>query len=212
MKKLLFSLIFSFIGFFLFAQPRNSTVEYLKEKRDAVAMDIPFSEKTVNNAIVDAFQKLGYKGKENKGFLVFKEVKIKQMGDKPLDFYFLTERKNRKEKDATTLSIAFSRDLDQFITEAEEDEIFNNAKNYLEDLRNTIYYYDLEDQIKSQAETLAKSEKKLNSLVDDGKDLEKRKKKLDEQIETNSQNQIAQKTDAEAQKQVLEKLKEKRKS
>ena len=211
MKKFLFSFIFIFIGLSVFAQAKSTTVEYLKIKRDAVAIDLPFSEKTVYNAIVDTFQKLGYKGKENKGFLVFKEVKIKEMGDKALDYYFLTEKK-KKEKEATTIYLALSRDLDQFITEADDYPVINNSKKYLEDFRNTVYYYDLEDQIKTQSEVLTKSEKKLGSLIEDAKDLEKKKSKIDDQIQIVNQNQTSQKNDIEAQKQVLDKLKSKRRS
>ena len=52
--------------------------------------------------------------------------------------------------------------------------------------------------------------KKLTTLVEDGKDLDKKKKKIEEQIDTNNQNQISQKNDVEAQKKILDKLKEKR--
>jgi hypothetical protein len=202
-------MVFCFVSSCVFAQARNASVEYLKTKRDAVAIDLPFSENTVYNAIVDEFQKRGYKGKENKGFLVFKEVKIQEMGDKALDYYFLTERKSKNEKDATTLSLALSRNLDQFITES-SDNIFNDAKKFLDEFRNTAYYYDIEEQIKGQQEVIVKSEKKLTTLVEDGKDLDKKKKKIEEQIDTNNQNQISQKNDVEAQKKILDKLKEKR--
>ncbi len=202
-------MVFCFVSSCVFAQARNASVEYLKTKRDAVAIDLPFSENTVYNAIVDEFQKRGYKGKENKDFLVFKEVKIQEMGDKALDYYFLTERKSKNEKDATTLSLALSRNLDQFITES-SDNIFNDAKKFLDEFRNTAYYYDIEEQIKGQQEVVVKSEKKLTILVEDGKDLDKKKKKIEEQIDTNNQNQISQKNDVEAQKKILDKLKEKR--
>jgi hypothetical protein len=212
MKKIFFSLILCLISLFVFSQARNSSVEYLKVKRDAVSIDLPFTEKTVSNAIVDEFQKRGYKGKENKGFMVFKEVKMREMGDKALDYYFLTEKKSKKEKDATTLSLALSENLDQFIEESSDANVLNDAKKFLDDFRNIVYYYDIEEQIKSQQEVIVKSEKKLTSLVEDGKDLEKKKKKIEEQIDANTQNQASQKNDVEAQKQILDKLKEKRRS
>lgn len=212
MKKMLLLSILCLLSFFVFAQARNSSVEYLKVKRDAVSIDLPFAEKTVYNAIVDEFQKRGFKGKENKGFLVFKEVKLSEMGNKTLDFYFLTEKKSKKEKDATTLSLALSENLDQFIEESSNLGVLSDAKSFLDDFRNVAYFYDLEEQIKAQQEVIVKSEKKLNGLVEEGKDLEKKKKKIEDQIDTNGQNQVSQKKDLEEQKIILDKLKEKRKS
>ncbi|MBP9099754.1 MAG: hypothetical protein KBF74_13120, partial [Ferruginibacter sp.] len=86
------------------------------------------------------------------------------------------------------------------------------AQTFLNSLRNTIAVYDLEVQISSQENEIKKAAKKSDDLVDEGKDLEKKKRKLEDDIADNIKEQEKQVKELENQKQILEVLKNKRKS
>jgi hypothetical protein len=213
MKKIFFTLFLTSICSIIFAQSRVSQIEYMKEYKEGISVDIPFPEKTVYNALTDTLQKVGYKGKEVKGALTYKGAILRGISEELLDYYFIIDKKSKKEKDITTISMLISKNLEtSFLSEAGNEEIYENAKKFLNAIVGTVNFYDLDLQIKDQLEVLTKSQKKLNSLIEDGQDLDKKKKKLDEQIQQNIKSQATQKGEVDVQTQVLETLKIKRKS
>jgi hypothetical protein len=194
------------------AQSRTETVEYLKMNREAIVTEIPFSEKTIAAAIQDTLQKLGYKGKESKDFMVYKAVMLPVFGKRSYDLYFSIERKSKKEKESSVVTLLVARDFDNFITMKSDPDVMDNAKTYMDSLRNIVAVYDLEQQIIAQEDVVKKSEKKLQGLIDDGEDYEKAKKKLEDKIDTNKKDRAKQKSDNELESKVLETLKARRKS
>lgn len=200
------------LSFSLSAQSRVTSLEYQKLKRDAVVNDIPFPEKLVANAIKDTLEKLGYKGKESKGFTVYKGVKLEALGKGEYDLYFAVDAKGRKDKDNSVVTLMISKGFDEFATEKGDETLISNAKDYLNDLRNTIAVYELEQRITEQDDVVKKNEKRSTALVEEAEDLQKQKKKLEKKIEDNKKEQEDQVKEMEKQKQVLETLKGKRKS
>ena len=98
-----------------------------------------------------------------------------------------------------------------FATEKNNAGLMDNAKKYLNGISNMIEAYDLEQQVLEQQDVVTKSDKKYNSLVDDGKSLEKKRKDVEKDIEDNKKDQEKQLADIEKQKLLLETLKGKRK-
>lgn len=193
------------------AQSRSVSVEYQKIKRDGIVNEIPFNDKITAAAIEDTFQKLGYKGKESKGFVVYKGVMLPVLGKQSYDLYFSIDKKSKKDKDASFVSLLISRDFDNFMSESTASELMGNAKIYMDSLRNIVARYDLEQQIIEQEDLVKKNEKKLLSIIDNGEGYEKEKKKLEDKIEANKKAGKKQESDVDIQKQVLETLKGKRK-
>ncbi|MEP7256115.1 MAG: hypothetical protein ABI666_10070 [Ferruginibacter sp.] len=189
------------------AQSRMSKVEYQKTDREAITNEIPFPEDMIVKAIEDTLEKLGYKGKESKGFTVYKGVKLSALGSEAYDLYFTVDRKSKKEKDISQVTLMISKGFDSFVTEKSDPGLVKNAKNYLDSLRNTIAVYDLEQQIAGQEEVVKKNEKKASGLIEDADDLQKKKKKLEKEIENNIKEQADQQKELEKQKQILSTLK-----
>ena len=212
MKQLLAVFIATFIYAAAFAQPQITMVEYQKVSRQAVVADMPFAEKSVTKALEDKLEKMGYSGKDSKGFTVYKGVRLKELGDASYDLYFMIDRKSRKDKENSTITMLISSGYDKFLTQAEESTVFNNAKDYLEGLKDVVAAYDLEQEIKEQESQVKSSENKATDLVDEAASLEKKKKKLEDQIQDNIKAQDNQKTEIEKQKQILGTLKGKRKA
>jgi hypothetical protein len=204
------------IAFVLFsatvqAQATTATVEYLKVNRQAVVNEIPFPEKTIRDAVDNKMQQLGYKGKESKGFMVYKGVRLAELGSDSYDLYFMADRISRKNKENSTLTLMVSKGFDNFAADSTDGTLISNAKKYLDSIKLMIAAYDLELQITAQEDAVKKSDKKYNNLVEEGESLEKKRKNIEQDIETNKKDQASQKADIEKQRQILDTLRGKRK-
>jgi len=193
------------------AQSRTETVAYQKINRQAVVAEIPFPEKTVRDAIDNKMEQMGYKGKDVKGFTVYKGVRLADLGSENYDLYFSADRKSRKEKDYSTLTLMIAKGFDNFVADSTDSRLMNNAKGYLDSIKVMIGAYDLEQQIIAQEDAIKKADKKYNNLIDDGVSLEKKKKNIEKDIEDNIKDQASQKAETEKQRQILETLRGKRK-
>jgi hypothetical protein len=193
------------------AQSRTETVSYLKINRQAVVNEIPFAEKTVRDAIDSKMQQLGYKGKDSKGFTVYKGVKIAELGNESYDLYFMADKKSRKDKDNSVLTLMISKGFEVFAADSTDAALMSNAKEYLNNIKTMIAAYDLDQQIIAQEDAVKKADKKYNNLIDDGQSLEKKRKNIEKDIEDNKKDQAAQQAELDKQKQILETLRGKRK-
>ncbi len=211
MKKFSLSFIAVSTALFSLAQARYTSTEFQKVMRPAVVADIPFPEKTISNAIEDKMSKSGYKGKSVKSFTMYPGVHLNELGSGNYDLYFMVDRVSRKDKGNSTVTLMLSKGFDAFVSDSSDATVVESAKTYLNNLRDMVAAYDLEMQISEQDDVIKKTDKKYNNLVDDGTDLQKKKRKIEEQIVENTAAQAAQKTETEKQRQVLETLKAKRK-
>jgi hypothetical protein len=210
--KYIYTLIVTLcFAFATMAQSRTETVSYLKINRQAVVNEIPFAEKTVRDAIDNKMQQLGYKGKDSKGFTVYKGVKIAELGNDSYDLYFMADKKSRKDKDNSMLTLMVSKGFEVFAADSTDAALMSNAKEYLNNIKTMIAAYDLDQQIIAQEDAVKKADKKFNNLIDDGQSLEKKRKSIEKDIEDNKKDQTAQQAELDKQKQILETLRGKRK-
>jgi len=182
------------------AQPETATVSYLKVDRQAITYELPFPEKTIMDAIDDKMEQLGYKGKDSKGFTVYRSVRMPELGNGEYDLYFMAERKSKRNKDNSTVTLMISKGSENFATPNDDAALFTSAKKYLGNMVTMVTTYDLEMQITT-------ADKKYNDLVTEGENLEKKRKNIEKDIEENKKSQENQLADIEKQKQKLEILK-----
>lgn len=211
MKKYVLSVVILFATITAVAQARTATADYNKTVQPAVEIEIPFEEKTVMKSLVEKMEKKGYKGKENKGYTVFRGVTMSELGTGTYDVYFKAERKSRKEKDVTILSMLVADGFEKFISETDNAILYEKMKSFVNSHTENATAYDLELQIKEQQDAADKATKKYNNSVEDGHDLVKKKEKLEKEITENIQKQADLKAESEKQAQILETLKGKRK-
>lgn len=207
MKKLAAFLLICCMYITTNAQSTIEKVNYQKAEHEAIVNEIPFPEKTIMNAIDNKMQQLGYKGKSSKGFTVYKAVRLTQLGGGEYDLYFSADRKSRRNKDNSTLTMLVSTGNDVFATANDNASLMDNAKHYMDGITDMIAAYDLDQQVAAQIEVVDKATKKYNSLVDDGKSLEKKKKDIEKDIENNNKDQEKQLKEIESLKTALEALK-----
>ena len=211
MKQIFLGCLLCFSHLFLFAQTRSTEVDYQKQSRPALVNDVPFPSATIEKAIEDTFSKMGYKSINSKGYTVYKGVRLPQLGTDSYDVYFMVDKKSRKDKENSTVTMMVTKGFDAFVSRSSDAAVFERSQTYLDSLRNMIAIYDLEQQITAQQEEVKKADKKSADLEDEAKSLEKKKRKLEEDISDNDKARNNQEKEIEKQKQILEVLKGKRK-
>lgn len=218
MRKSILSLIFLPVTFLLKAQAFEDKIEYNKEKQACIVMEYDFPPQAVENAIVAKMNKLGYKGKEekgmfnkDKGFKVYKDAMVADISPSRYDFIINIDRKSRKESDAAVLYFLIMKDNSNALSRLNTEEL-GNAKVFLTNLLPDIEAANLELQITAQEDVVVKAEKRLKNLQTDKDDMEKKIKKLQDDIKTNEKDQEKQNTEIENQRKALDALKAKRKA
>jgi hypothetical protein len=211
MKK---TLLICFLSFcfqnYTHAQSVITKAEYNKTMQSAVTNEFPFEKATTEDAIVAKLKALGYSPKSSKGYSVYKMVKLPELGTETYDLYFSADKKSKKEKEKSIVTLLISKGYDNFVNDTTGAEVLANGQKFLNNLLASIAAYDLEKQISAQEDIVKKTEKKYNNAVDDGASLEKKKKSIEEDIEKNKKDQVNKKAEADAQLQILETLRSKR--
>ena len=212
MKKIVFPVLIA-LGFtgIATAQAYEGAIQYDKKKQRAIMIDYAYPPEAVENAIVQKLERLGYKAKEekgflnkDKGFLVYRNAYVTDISDDKMDYIIKVERKSRKESDESVLYIILNKNGENVLETLDANDV-GRAKSFLNNMLPDIEVANLELQIKSQEEAVAKSEKKLKGLQEEQVSLEK---KLDD----NQKAQVDTQKDIEGQKQTLEVLRGKRKT
>ncbi len=212
MKKFMFSFgVFLLFSATATAQAYEGKTEYDKKKQEAFVIQFHYPPQAVENAIIKRMEKMGYKGKEEKGifnkdrgFRVYKNAFITEISRSKMDYIIQVERKSRKEEDESILYLIIMKDDKNAIAGFDAADM-KNAREFLNNLHPDVEAANLELQILDQEETVAKAEKKL-------KDLQQDKIELEKKIQDNLKNQEDTQKDIGDQKQLLENLKLKRKA
>jgi hypothetical protein len=192
------------------SQSYEGTVNYQKKDEKVIVIEFPYPASVVEDAIVDKMEKLGFKKKESKGFLVYKNAILSDISSEPADYMIKVERKSRKDRDESIVYLLVSRNDENII--ARSDALINsNAKTFLDRLSPDVDAFNLEVQIKDQESALAKAERKLKDMQDDQESMEKKIKKLQDDLKDNAKDQQNQQKEIEKQRQVLDSMKAKRK-
>lgn len=218
MRKFILSLIFLSASFLLKAQAIEDKIEYNKEKQACIVMEYDYPQQAVENAIIAKMNKLGYKGKEekgmfnkDKGFKIYKDAMVADISPSRYDYVINIDRKSRKESDAAVLYLIIMKDGANALSRLNTEEL-GSAKSFLYNLLPEIEAANLELQITAQEDVVVKAEKKLKNLQNDKDDMEKRIKKLQDDIKTNEKDQEKQNAEIENQRKALDALKAKRKA
>jgi len=203
---------------FVFAQAYEGSVEYDKKKQQAFVVEYRYQPEAVENAVLQKMERLGYKGKEekglfnkDKGFHVYKNAYITEISNNSMDYMIKVEQKSRKEKDESVVYLIIYKDGENAMPKFDAYDI-KQAKTFLNSLVPDVEAADLELQIGAQEDAVAKAEKKFKNLQSDKEDMENKIKKLQDDIQKNMKDQEDTQKDIENQRQALENLRLKRKS
>ena len=213
MKRVITFLSVLLTATFGFGQSYEGAVEFQKKLQPAAVIELQYAPSLVDAAMNDYLQKKGRsKNNDIKGFTAFRNAQPVQNDSANADLYFKTERKSRKEKEVTVISLLVkSRDL-QNAADSLHHMDMEAAKIYLNNLAMAIDAYNLEVTIKEQNEAVTKAESKYKNLSSDGDELIKKRSELDKKIEDNKIEVQAQMKEVENQKLRLAQWVSQRKS
>lgn len=198
-------------SFFSFGQ-YFTDIEWQKQKISAVQTSVPYNQEIAEDAIKLEMGKLGYTPSSEKGGLFYKSVKIAEIGPDAYDILFKIQKKGRRENESAEIYLAVSRGNNNFVQPNDTDSLPATVKKFSAHLVSWTEAQALEVEIKGQDEKVKSSQKKLQSLTDEGIQLEKKLQKLQQDIIDNKQAIDKQKTDVEIQAKALEALMKKRKN
>lgn len=215
-KGLLFLAITTCLMSFVYGQAYETAIDYNKKKQNAYTIEYPYTTEALENAIVSKIERMGNKGKtergifnKDKGFIVFKSATISDISDNAMDYIVKVEQKSRKDKNNSILYMLVNKDGEDASKSFDASDS-RRVKDFLESLQPDVLAADLEIQIKNQEDVVAKAEKRLKNLKDDQASMEKKIKNLQDDLKKNSRDQDDAQKDIENQKVSLEALKGKR--
>jgi hypothetical protein len=213
MKKIILFISILLISVLSYGQAYEGAVQYQKQLQPAAVIELPYPPSVVNAAMDDYLSKKGKSRKDDvKGFSSFRNTQPLQNDSVNADLYFKTERKSRKEKEITVVSLLVMPN-DQQTNAANLHYLdMNDAKDYLNGLATAIDAYNLELTIKDQNDAVIKAEAKYKSLTNEGQDLENKRTAIEKKIADNKNDQQQQLKEIENQKQKLTQWVSQRKS
>jgi len=204
MKKTILFLSILFISVLGYGQAYESAVPYQNKLLPAAVIELPYPHSIVDAAMSDYLSKKGKsKGDDIKGFTTFRNTQPLQNDSVNADLYFKTERKSKKDKEVTVVSLLLQPNEAQTNTGNLHHLNMNDAKDYLNGLATTIEEYNLELTIKDQNDAVIKAEAKYKSLANDGEELESKKIALEKKIADNKNDQQLQLKEVGNQKEKL---------
>ncbi|MEO7394785.1 MAG: hypothetical protein ABIU11_07545, partial [Chitinophagaceae bacterium] len=151
MKRIILSclFVFSIVGFAT-AQAYEGSIEYDKKKQKALVINYAFSSEAVENAFIKKMETIGYKGKEekgflnkDKGFLLYKNAYITDISNDKMDYIIKVERKSRKSSDEAVLYVIINKDGANALEKLDAFDM-RNAKSFLNDMIPDIEAANLE--------------------------------------------------------------------
>jgi len=166
-------------------------IDYQKTQQSAAGIQFSYPSGTVEDAVKEYMNKKGYKSSSSKGFIVFKAAALDSTDADLSDLYFTVDRKSRKEKDITLITLLPTKKNEDILARAQADDPkIEKAKAFLDNMAPFIDAYQIQLQLASQTEVVKKAEKKLNSLLSDENDLNKKIRRLQNDSADNKKDQV----------------------
>ncbi len=197
------------------AQSSYTTIQFKDNMKSALALELPYTTDEVEGTILEKLKQSGFKPdtrgsffwKRNKtdGFYVFNEVMLPSAGTQKLDLYFKVVQKNNEEKNNSILYLMASNGNENFLSPDGDTILWNSTMAFLNSFKDKTTAFSLEQSIINQESGIKDSQEKLASLQKEGKD-------LDEKLRKNQDEQKNRQLELDNQIKMLENLKLKRKT
>src|SRR5690606_38538175 len=102
--------------------------------------------------------------KKSKGLYKYKNIVIPEISSKPIIVYFSIDRKSKKDKENSILSMLIANEKDILFKQDEDADIFQRGKAFLQDFSQNTAVAKHQQDVGDQANELKKAEKKLENL------------------------------------------------
>ena len=189
----LFFSAFLLISGSLSAQSYRTTYTYQKNAYGAAAIQVPYEENVVTEAVKDYMTGKGYKDAHYKDFVIFRSVPLDNHSIVYSDAYFNISKKSRSEKDITIVTLIPVKKEATLSPATEEDSSYiSKSMVFLDSMLHQIHHYSLTQQIQIQQKALDKTSAKLISLKNDSGDIAKKIRNYEGELTQNKNDQAKQ--------------------
>jgi len=168
-----------------------------KENRNAVMIAIDQPEKITGDALQKRLERSGLKDRARNGMLRYKGVTFSEISPDKLDIYTKVEK---GPNNSSVVYMAVSRGYNNFTNGAADSSITENVKTFLESFVNDANKYSADVVIGNQMEEVNKDEKNYQRLLEEQKDLQKKKSNIESRL-AEIQNEL------NAKKEIIDKKK-----
>lgn len=208
MKHLILFALFIVMVTGVYSQAVEGRVEYQKTTFRAAVLEVPYPPEQVSDAFDNYMKSKGSPGTPVKGYKLYRNVKISEKENFYGDMYVGVEKKSRKEKEASAISIIVGRP-NEIITSRSADDDYGLAESkvFLNKMVAEVQSHNVGVEITKQEEATKKAEKKYADLQRDSTDLSKRLQEINDKISKNSATLQQQRLEIEKEKQTLETIK-----
>ncbi|MBN9386103.1 MAG: hypothetical protein J0H74_35425 [Chitinophagaceae bacterium] len=180
----------------IYAQSYEGKIDYQKTQQPVAVVQLSCSKTTVEDGLSEYMAKKGAKRTGVKSFTVFRSVRLNDADTALTDLYFMMEPKSRQEKDITLLTLLPVRKNQDILTRpAGDNTLVPAARSFLDSLAPALEAYSIRVHAGTQEALLQKARKKLNGLINDQVDLEKKIRGLEADIDENKKEQAKQASD-----------------
>ena len=211
--NLLLSLFIS-VSFVNAQSPMKTTAEYNGQKYPCYLIEYNLPPEEAENVIKEKLRAQGYNASKSKGYLVYRNVKLNDLdSDNAQDILFNVERKSRKEKDKSIVTMITAKaglipeDKVKGSKMVADIEPSSNSVSFINSFQSAVDLQAYQLAVSTQEDEVAKAEKKLKNLQDDQIKLEKKIKDYQSDLEVNKKDQEKQVDEIANQKSILEKKK-----
>lgn len=199
MQKLYSIFLTALLSQAIYAQSYDGSIDYQKTRQNAAMIQIPYQRQKVEDAVTEYMAKRGVKSASIKGFTVMRSVRLDPSDSSVVDLYFRTDAKNRSEKDMTILTLLpVKKNQDLSSRPSGDNSFIPQARSFLDSMAPYIDAYMVNLQFKEQDALVKKARKKLDGLMNDQADLEKKIRRLQTDLDENKQQQAREAADLQS--------------
>ena len=189
------------LGTCVFAQAYVGQIEYRKTQSPAATVRLPYGASLVEDGLKEYMTTRGYKKSSAEGLIAFRGVSLDASDTDGSDLYFSTGAAGRKEKDVTLLNLlAVKKNQDILVRAVGDSDRIDKARLFLDSLATFMDVYNTRLQVNSRQESLNKAQQKMNALITDSTDMDKKLRRLQSDLGQNKADQV--KTVAELQANI----------
>ena len=105
-------------------------LEMNKKKVPSIVTQVPVAPSITEEAIRDKLSQKGYIGKESKGVILYKGVRIPEISNELVDLYLKVERKSRKDKDESLVYVTVSKGYENYVTPVNDSATVNRVISF----------------------------------------------------------------------------------
>ena len=170
-------------------------------------IELPYAPNVVEEAIDESMGKKGYKPQKIKGDIRVYRGVILENDTEPSDLHFKIERKSRQEKEVAKVYLIVAR-LNENVAERASGEMHKSelAKIYLNGIGIVAAAHSLDLNIRDQESNVTSAQKRMKNLKDDQDTYQDKINKLQDRLDQNKKDQLAQMQEMTKQQGILDAL------